>query len=80
MDECDAVAARRARAYLRGMVKRAPPPASDDDAAALRASLKRHGALLETSDPDAPLPPGVTHVLVPGKSGAKLVEKRKSFF
>ena len=54
-----------------------PPPPKEDD---FVAALRRHGQLIETDDPDAPLPEGVTHVLVPGPRGRKLVEKRKSAF
>lgn len=80
LDGSDAVAGRCVAAYFAGMAKRsAPTPDADSEAAALLAALRCHGAVLETSSPDAPLPPGVTHALVPGKAGPKLVEKRKSF-
>lgn len=43
-------------------------------------SLRRHGQVKETTNPDAKLGPGQTHLLIkkPG-STAVLVEKRKSF-
>ena len=57
-----------------------PKPEDEDEAANLLASLRRHGQVVETNDEAAPLPPGVTHVLVDGPTGKRLVEKRKSFF
>lgn len=57
---------------------------ADDDAAneaaAFLAVLKRHGRVLETDDPLAPLPPGVTHVLVREGGKSRLIERRKSAF
>ncbi|MGO7133445.1 hypothetical protein AB9E06_21570 [Rhizobium leguminosarum] len=48
----------------------------------LLRSLKRHGQVKVTTDPDATLEPGQTHILIkkPGKNTGVLVEKRKSFF
>lgn len=45
------------------------------------ASLREHGRVVESTDPDVDLPPGVTHVLVPGGPDEEptLVERRKSF-
>ncbi|MET1112714.1 MAG: hypothetical protein ABWX67_14435 [Allosphingosinicella sp.] len=53
----------------------------DEEEAALLKSLREHGRVVEADAEDAPLPPGVTHVLVrePGSSRPRLVEKRKSF-
>ena len=48
------------------------------EATAYLAMLRQHGRVLDTDDPDAPLPPGVTHVLVPGADGPRLIERRKS--
>lgn len=44
-------------------------------------SLRRHGQVKETTNPDAKLGPGQTHLLIkkPGATDV-LVEKRKSFF
>ncbi len=56
--------------------------AVDDDekqeAAAYLAMLRRHKRVLDTDDPQAPLPPGVTHVLVSGEGEPRLIERRKS--
>jgi hypothetical protein len=48
----------------------------------LLESLKRHGQVVESEDPDVPLGPGQTHVLVKkaGQPGGKLIERRKSLF
>ena len=45
-------------------------------------SLRAHGRVVESTDEDVSLPPGVTHVLVRSSPTAKprLVEKRKSAF
>ena len=45
-------------------------------------SLREHGRVVESADPDTDLPPGVTHVLVPGgpDEEPKLIERRKTFF
>jgi hypothetical protein len=45
-------------------------------------SLREHGRVIESDDPGADLPPGVTHVIVPGEDGEepRLFERRKSFF
>lgn len=51
-----------------------------DEAAAFLAVLKQHGRVLETDDPLAPLPPGVTHVLVRENGRERLIERRKSAF
>ncbi len=57
------------------------PKAETDEAAGYLAMLRRHGRVLETDDPDAPLPPGVTHVLVrKGDGKPRLIERRKSAF
>ena len=50
------------------------------EAAAFLAVLRRHGRVLETDDPQAPLPPGVTHILVREGDGVRLIERRKSAF
>lgn len=52
------------------------------EADSLLKSLKAHGQVIESEDPDVPLGPGQTHVLVKkaGEPDGKLVEKRKSFF
>ena len=52
------------------------------EADSLLKSLKAHGQVVESEDPDVPLGPGQTHVLVKkaGKPGGKLIEKRKSLF
>lgn len=49
-----------------------------EEAAAYLAMLRRHGRVLDTDDAHAPLPPGVTHVLVRGDGEPKLIERRKS--
>jgi len=56
------------------MAKR-PPPVPDPEPEFVEA-LRRHGQLIDTDDPDCPLPEGVTHILIHGK----LIEKRKSAF
>jgi hypothetical protein len=58
-----------------------PPPEADDEEGALLASLRANHRVIEADREDAPLPPGVTHVLVK-KTGSKdrLVERRKSLF
>ncbi|HEX8512459.1 MAG TPA: hypothetical protein VF688_05070 [Allosphingosinicella sp.] len=45
-------------------------------------SLREHDRVIESADPEGDLPPGVTHVLLPGGDGEepRLVERRKSFF
>ena len=57
---------------------------SDDksEAGSLLKSLKAHGQVVESEDPDVPLGPGQTHVLVKkaGEPGGKLIERRKSLF
>lgn len=52
------------------------------EADSLLKSLKAHGQVVESEDPDVPLGPGQTHVLVKkaGEPGGKLIEKRKSLF
>lgn len=52
------------------------------EAGSLLKSLKAHGQVVESEDPDVPLGPGQTHVLVKkaGEPGGKLIEKRKSLF
>lgn len=57
-------------------------PEESGERDALLKSLRAHGQVLETADPDAPLGPGQTHVHVrqPGEAAGKLIEKRKSFF
>ena len=66
--------------YLQAM-PRTPKSVRDEEEAALLKSLREHGRVVEAEAEDAPLPPGVTHVLVrkPGSSKTRLVEKRKSF-
>ncbi|MEA3011438.1 MAG: hypothetical protein QOJ91_3130 [Sphingomonadales bacterium] len=63
------------------MMARTPKSVRDEEEAALLKSLREHGRVVEVEAEDAPLPPGVTHVLVrePGASRPRLVEKRKSF-
>ena len=47
--------------------------------AELIESLRAHGQLLETSDENATLPPGVTHILIKKENEEpKLVRKRMS--
>ena len=48
----------------------------------LLKSLKTHGQVVESDDPDVELGPGQTHVLVKkaGEPGGKLIERRKSLF
>ncbi len=48
----------------------------------LLESLRAHGQVKETDDPNAPLEPGQTHLLVKkkGQKAGRLIEKRKSFF
>jgi len=48
----------------------------------LLESLRAHGQVKETDDPDAPLEPGQTHLLLKkkGQKAGRLIEKRKSFF
>jgi hypothetical protein len=60
---------------------RIPKSVRDEEEAALLKALREHGRVIEADEEDAPLPPGVTHVLVrkPGSSKPRLVEKRKSF-
>jgi hypothetical protein len=76
------VAALR-KSYLGPMSKKTPPsrivPKKDQDD--YLGSLRVHKRVIESDTEDAPLPPGVTHVLVK-KPGAKpeLVTKRKSYF
>lgn len=57
-------------------------PQDDAEKEVLLKSLRKHGQVVESEDPDAPLGPGQTHVLVKkrGESGGRLIEKRKSFF
>lgn len=50
------------------------------EAAAFLAVLRRHGRVIETDDPQAPLPPGVTHVLIHEDGKPRLIERRKSAF
>ncbi|TIL43280.1 hypothetical protein [Mesorhizobium sp.] len=56
-------------------------PQDDAEKEALLKSLRKHGQVIESEDPEVPLGPGQTHVLVkrPGELGGKLIEKRKSF-
>ncbi|MGQ0446258.1 MAG: hypothetical protein ACT4O2_14315 [Beijerinckiaceae bacterium] len=56
-------------------------PQDDTEKNVLLRSLRKHGQVVESEDPDVPLGPGQTHVLVKkrGESGGKLIEKRKSF-
>lgn len=49
-----------------------------EEAAAFLAMLRRHGRVLETDDPKAELPSGVTHVLVHEDGKQRLIERRKS--
>jgi len=48
----------------------------------LLKSLRAHGQVAESENPDVALGSGQTHVLVkkPGKASGQLIEKRKSFF
>ena len=57
-------------------------PQGDAEKEVLLKSLRKHGQVVESEDPDTPLGPGQTHVLVKksGESGGKLIEKRKSLF
>ena len=59
-----------------------PEPHELPEKEALLESLRKHGQVAESEDPDVPLGPGQTHVLVKkhGQSGGTLIEKRKSFF
>ena len=52
------------------------------EADSLLKSLTTHGQVVESEDPDVPLGPGQTHVLVKkaGEPGGKLIERRKSLF
>ncbi len=52
------------------------------EADSLLKSLATHGQVVESEDPDVPLGPGQTHVLVKkaGEPGGKLIERRKSLF
>ena len=44
-------------------------------------SLRSHGQVKETADPNAKLDPGQTHLLIKKAGSASvLIEKRKSFF
>jgi hypothetical protein len=54
----------------------------DPEEQAYLRSLRKHGQVIDADSEDAPLPPGVTHVLVRSRPGEKprLVEKRKSAF
>ncbi|MCK1516283.1 hypothetical protein IVB22_28000 [Bradyrhizobium sp. 190] len=56
-------------------------PQDEAEKEALLKSLRKHGQVVESEDPDVPLGPGQTHVLVKkrGESGGRLIEKRKSF-
>lgn len=60
------------------MAKLSPPtpdPEPEPEPGFVEA-LRRHGQLIDTDDPDCPLPEGVTHIRIRGK----LIEKRKSAF
>lgn len=50
------------------------------EAKALLESLRAHGQVVESDDPNVPLGPGQTHVLVkkPGQARGQLIERRKS--
>lgn len=56
------------------MAKRRPPPAPVEPG--FVEALRRHGQVIDAETCDAPLPDGVTHVIVDGK----LIERRKSAF
>lgn len=58
------------------------PPTDKSERETHLQSLRQHGRVVEADSEEVDLPPGVTHVLVTGKDGARprLVEKRKSFF
>lgn len=63
------------------MAKKPAPSQTEAEKEALIASLRKHGQVVESADPDVPLGPGQTHVLVkkPGEATGRLIEKRKSF-
>lgn len=65
-----------------GTPKQGGSAQSKSEADSLLESLKKHGQVVESEDPDVPLGPGQTHVLVKkaGQPGGKLIEKRKSLF
>ena len=58
-----------------------PEPQGEAEKEALLQSLRKHGQVVESDDPDVPLRPGQTHVLVTkrGEFVGRLIEKRKSF-
>ena len=58
-----------------------PEPQDEAENEALLKSLRKHGQVVEGEDPDVPLGPGQTHVLVKkrGELAGRLIEKRKSF-
>jgi hypothetical protein len=63
--------------------KRSPRkiPVPKREEAEFLKSLQTHGRVLECDDDDAPLPPGVTHILVRKLDDEEpvLTERRKSF-
>jgi hypothetical protein len=64
-----------------GKTPKHPDPQDQAEKEALLKSLRKHGQVVESEDPDVPLGPGQTHVHVkkPGEAGGTLIEKRKSF-
>lgn len=63
------------------MAKKPTLSEQHDAEEALLRSLRKHGQVVESTDPDVPLGGGQTHILVkkPGEVRGKLLEKRKSF-
>lgn len=61
---------------------KAEPCVDPADEKRLLDSLRAHGQVKETDDPNAKLEPGQTHLLVKkkGQKSGRLIEKRKSFF
>lgn len=57
-------------------------PVEESEEDILLRSLRAHGQVAESADPDTPLKPGQTHLYVkkPGEKTGYLIEKRKSFF
>ncbi|MES2442805.1 MAG: hypothetical protein V4574_08235 [Pseudomonadota bacterium] len=58
-----------------------PATTIDSEQGSFLMSLRAHRKVIAAGNADAPLPEGVTHVLVntPGEK-PRLIEKRKSFF
>lgn len=61
---------------------KAPVQAPQDEQERLLRSLRTHGQVVESDDPDVELGPGQTHVYVKpsGSERGVLLEKRKSLF